>query len=145
MNRLELPIGLPCAAEWNRMVGDDLTRYCRACHQEVHDLSARSEADARAFLRAHPRACVRYTYDGTTGAVLHETRCGPGIVRRRVRLAAAWATGIAAVTGLAAAILGRPAPPRPERVEAVGGLAAPMDLYEELVEMPSLPPPPPRR
>ena len=49
------------------MPGDDRTRFCPACDKNVHDLSARTEPEARAFLAAArgSRLCVRYAKDAS--------------------------------------------------------------------------------
>ncbi|MEQ1500940.1 MAG: hypothetical protein ABMB14_01855, partial [Myxococcota bacterium] len=150
MNQLELPVPKPCPARWDRMVGDNRTRFCRACRATVHDLTARTASEARALLRDHPGGCVRYSYDRHTGLVVH--RDGDGCSRTRARSAGrrawvlvvvgsligapAWA-GItlapAAVDAvwdrLASWFGGRPAPARPELVEVTGLVEAPMTLY----------------
>jgi len=47
------------------MSGEGATRYCGKCQKPVHDLSARTEQQARVLLREHAgkRLCVRYTKD----------------------------------------------------------------------------------
>jgi hypothetical protein len=52
------------------MVGDDRTRFCSSCGKHVHDLSARTQDDARALLAASrgERICVRFARD-TQGAI----------------------------------------------------------------------------
>lgn len=161
LNQLDLPIGRPCPARWDQMAGDDQTRYCRSCHLTVHDLTARSASEAKAFLRANPGACVRYTYDRTTGAVLHRPGCGTArlrLARRRF--------GIAALVG--AALVGparalsllhpdlparfavavgwtRPPPVPADEPTVMGALEAPsVEMFEPPL-LPLRPPDPPRR
>ncbi|MGZ3423652.1 MAG: hypothetical protein ACXWUG_30110 [Polyangiales bacterium] len=60
-----LPIAKPCNAPFAAMTGDDKTRFCTECGKHVHDLSARTEDEARALLAAArgTRICVRYAKD----------------------------------------------------------------------------------
>ncbi len=60
-----LPIARPCTGSFAAMRGDDRTRFCDACRKEVHDLSARTEEEARALLAAArgARLCVRFARD----------------------------------------------------------------------------------
>jgi len=60
MHRDDLPIPDPCHASWDAMDGDDRRRFCDACSQHVHDLSAMTEAEASEVL-VEPGVCVRYT------------------------------------------------------------------------------------
>lgn len=47
------------------MRGDEQTRFCDVCEKHVHDLTARTEEEARALLDASrgTRICVRYAKD----------------------------------------------------------------------------------
>lgn len=60
-----LPIARPCSEAFGSMKGDDATRFCDACGKHVHDLSSRTEAEARAFLAEArgTRVCIRYAKD----------------------------------------------------------------------------------
>lgn len=60
-----LPIARPCSAAFGAMRGDDQTRFCDSCGKDVHDLSSRTEAEARALLTKAQgtRICVRYAKD----------------------------------------------------------------------------------
>ena len=73
MNRRDVPIETPCSARWDRMEGDAQRRRCSACETDVHDLTALTERDARAFVAANSTACLRYRYDRRTGALVHAT------------------------------------------------------------------------
>lgn len=69
MRRDEMPIPSPCSADWNAMEPRDRARFCDACSLEVVDVSAHTEAEARALLtsRSSDRVCVSYIVrpDGT--------------------------------------------------------------------------------
>ena len=70
MQRDEAPIRTPCSADWAAMTGDDARRFCSLCNQHVHNLSAMTEADARAVV-AQEDVCVRYTVNPRTQAIRH--------------------------------------------------------------------------
>lgn len=57
----DLHVREPCAASWEEMPGDDRTRHCATCDRDVHDLSARSGAEADALLARSlgKKLCVR--------------------------------------------------------------------------------------
>jgi hypothetical protein len=68
-----LPIAHPCSESFAAMppdAQDPRTRFCGKCNKQVHDLSARTEAEARALFReaGGARLCVRFARDGA-GAV----------------------------------------------------------------------------
>ena len=60
-----LPIARPCDASFSAMEGDAQRRHCVECGKHVHDLSARTEDEARALLRAArgTSICVRFARD----------------------------------------------------------------------------------
>lgn len=60
-----LPIARPCTESFAAMPGDDKTRFCEKCGKHVHDLSARTEEEARALFRdaRGERTCVRFARD----------------------------------------------------------------------------------
>jgi hypothetical protein len=61
----DLRIGEPCQQDWDAMGGEGATRFCGACRKHVHDLSARTEAEARTLLEHEPEEgyCLRYRCD----------------------------------------------------------------------------------
>jgi hypothetical protein len=108
MRRESLPIHEPCSADWERMDGDGVVRFCRLCNKDVHDVSAMTEDEAREFLAAGDQPCIRYRFDAQ-GDVLFQPRAGVGLLPR---LAAAAALSFA---GLAAGgCMGKPVCPLPE-------------------------------
>jgi hypothetical protein len=84
MRRESLPISQPCNADWERMEGEGSVRFCRRCEQQVHDVSAMSEAEARVFLAAGGQPCIRYTHDA--GRIRFADR--PGVLPRLAAVAA---------------------------------------------------------
>jgi hypothetical protein len=67
MHANDLPIPEPCHKDWSTMTGPEKRRFCGACNQHVHDLSAMTATEAKDTLAAEPDICVRYTVrdDGT--------------------------------------------------------------------------------
>ncbi len=65
MRQEDLVLRKYCDADWRGMrPGDDNARQCERCDTSVHDLSARTRAEAtEALERATERFCVRYLYD----------------------------------------------------------------------------------
>jgi len=51
-----------CAADWEKMRGDDKRRFCEHCQKFVHNISAMSRAERTAFADpANMRECVFYS------------------------------------------------------------------------------------
>jgi hypothetical protein len=68
VGRFKLRVIAPCSESWKEMAGDERERFCTRCSLTVHDLSAMTEADARALLAGPAeRQCVRFGVrrDGT--------------------------------------------------------------------------------
>ncbi len=91
MKRDEAPIRTPCPARWDDMRGDDTHRHCDTCDKTVHNLSAMTEAEARAVV-APKGVCVRYELDTGTGRIRHRT---PPTFAVRLTAAAALSAGLA--------------------------------------------------
>lgn len=91
MKRDEARIRTPCPAEWDDMRGDDTHRHCDTCDKTVHNLSAMTEAEARAVV-APKGVCVRYELDTGTGRIRHRT---PSTFAVRLTAAAALTAGLA--------------------------------------------------
>lgn len=89
MHKQDLPLS-GCDVSWDAMVGDERARHCAICDQQVTDLSAGTEADARALI-ATGAGCVRYRVD----------RTGRILFRREVAALAASATILLAATASA--------------------------------------------
>jgi hypothetical protein len=67
MRMSSLRIEDPCHENWDAMHAQGARRFCDQCQKNVHDLSAMTEAEARALLasRSEGRLCVRYTVDAS--------------------------------------------------------------------------------
>jgi hypothetical protein len=61
----------PCTESWDAMPGDQKTRFCDKCGEDVYDLSERTEEESVALYadRGAKKLCVRYAKD-STGAIL---------------------------------------------------------------------------
>lgn len=54
-----------CDEDWEAMSPcSATTRHCHSCREDVTDLSAMTQAQARAFRAAHPQACISYLVHG---------------------------------------------------------------------------------
>lgn len=96
-------VAAPCPADWNRMSGDERTRFCAECQLNVYNLSAMTKPEAEKLLREREgRLCVRF-YRRADGAIL-TANCPRGLARikqRARRIATAAFSAVAAfVSGL---------------------------------------------
>lgn len=61
-------VATPCKADWNAMVGDEVTRFCGDCKRSVYNLSAMTAEQAEVFLQeTFGSECIRFfrRADGT--------------------------------------------------------------------------------
>lgn len=65
MRREDVPLRFACDEDPDTMERRDGARHCARCDHAVHDLSAMTEREARAFLADKPaqRRCISYLYD----------------------------------------------------------------------------------
>jgi hypothetical protein len=55
-----LEVATPCRANWNKMQGDERTRYCGSCAKNVYNLSGMTRAEAEALVRSREgEICIR--------------------------------------------------------------------------------------
>ncbi len=91
-------VASPCKANWNEMVGDERTRFCKTCSKNVHNLSKMSFDEAELFLRQLTGdACVRL-YRRTDGSIVTND-CPVGVRNKRMKRTAGALVG----AGMAAA------------------------------------------
>lgn len=90
-------IASPCTARWEKMIGDERVRFCADCRLNVYNLSAMTEEDGEALIRANEgRLCARI-YRRSDGTILtRDCPVGLAAMRRRAlhcgtRIAAALA------------------------------------------------------
>ncbi|MCA9517962.1 MAG: hypothetical protein KC635_23645 [Myxococcales bacterium] len=123
MQRDEVPIA-ECDERWDAMAGDEATRSCARCVRRVHNLSALSEPEARAFVAralAMPEAirpCV--TLRARAGLVEFAPAPAPPAPWRRWAAAGVTAVGLSLGAGACAPDEGGPSP--------VAEVAAPAQL-----------------
>ena len=99
----DLRIASPRRADWGRMIGDDLVRFCCSCKKNVYNLSSLTRDQAEALILAEEgRLCIRY-YKRADGTVL-TSDCPVGLREAArmawVKLAAVAAACLAFVIGL---------------------------------------------
>ncbi|HTL51698.1 MAG TPA: hypothetical protein VL860_03890 [Planctomycetota bacterium] len=94
-------VASPCSADWAAMTGDAQARHCGQCHKNVYNLSAMTEADALALIRAKEgHLCVRF-FQRADGTVLTQD-CPVGLLaKQRAQLRAAWAKASAQIAAIA--------------------------------------------
>ena len=65
MRREDVPLRFACDEDPDAMERRDGARHCARCDHAVHDLSAMTEREARAFLadKTDQRRCISYLYD----------------------------------------------------------------------------------
>lgn len=108
--------------DWERMDGEGAVRFCRLCKKDVHDVSAMSEEEARAFLSSGEQPCIRYVFDAR-GEVLFAGR--PGLLPRIAAAAALTFGGLVA----GGCVGKRACPEPPDR-----GRGAPVEAAEPVDE-----------
>jgi len=57
----EVRIPTPCHADWDRMAGDNRSRFCDSCAKHVHDLKGYTRAEIAALFAAEEPPCVILT------------------------------------------------------------------------------------
>ncbi len=131
----QLTIPTPCSMDWNRMSGDDRTRFCEACGKHVYNLIAMGPEETASLLSGvrerGERRCVRLYRrpDGT----LTSSRCQPkfDLAARpwqfTIRSIMAVIAGMAAFLGLAKWLSPEDKPPR--NPPAAGAQVTTGDLY----------------
>jgi hypothetical protein len=99
-----LTIATPCTIPWERMTGDDRSRFCGECRRQVFDLSGMIAAEAKELIgNTQNTPCVRF-YRRPDGRVM-TSDCAVGIrtqVWKRLRKRAAWAASLFAILFLPA-------------------------------------------
>lgn len=117
LSRLDsIRIPKPCTVGWEKMSGDDQTRFCNECNKRVYNLSAMTRRQAEAHIEASQgRLCAMVTRnaDGTT--VVAEDFVLPAAnlhhIRRASPLASALVSAMMAVSPVMAAQTPKPAKP----------------------------------
>ncbi|HYY94081.1 MAG TPA: hypothetical protein VE713_06145 [Pyrinomonadaceae bacterium] len=130
-------VAAPCRADWEKMVGDERTRYCGQCSLHVYNLSGMTRSEAEALImNAEGRLCVRF-YRRADGSVMTRN-CPVGLRALKQRVSRVAGATLSAVLGFFAGVglnLGfAPATPH------VMGTIALRPVRQEEVEVP--PPPP---
>ena len=79
----------PCSENWDAMPGDEWTRHCDKCDQNVYNLSAMTAGEAEAVLQRHEGKVCTKLYRRPDGSVLTQ-RC-PSSIRKRLLRIGKWA------------------------------------------------------
>ncbi len=129
-----LTIPTACPVPWDSMRGDDRTRFCGQCSQNVHDVSSLTRAEALRLVAAGPEVpCLRLyrRQDGrvmTSDCATKRERAWRWLHRRSPWAAAAFAlvffAGCRPVCTMGKPILSDFMPPSGEALQSVVGAAA---------------------
>jgi hypothetical protein len=106
-------VAAPCVVSWDRMTGDDRTRFCSLCQKNVYNLSALTTDEITALIREKEgKLCGRF-YRRSDGTML-TADCPVGLrqMARRLRALSVAAAGLL-FAGLTASLMigGRTDPP----------------------------------
>jgi hypothetical protein len=94
----QVRVAAPCAADWEKMVGDERARYCDRCSLHVYNLSGMTRREAEALVTsAEGRLCVRF-YRRADGTILTRN-CPVGLSALRRRAAHVATATMTAVLG----------------------------------------------
>src|SRR6185436_3746422 len=89
-------VAAPCEAEWRFMYGDDRSRFCGQCSQNVYNLSTMTREEAEDLIRrTDGQLCVRF-YRRRDGTILTKN-CPVGLRAIKERLTG---TSAAVIKGL---------------------------------------------
>ncbi|MDI3285064.1 hypothetical protein [Polyangium sp. 15x6] len=82
LSRVE--VAAPCHADWDKMVGDDRTRFCPSCEKKVYNLSAMTTQEAEQLIHEKGgNLCAKF-YRRKDGTVM-TADCPEGVRSRRAR------------------------------------------------------------
>ncbi|MCX4244279.1 hypothetical protein [Paraliomyxa miuraensis] len=106
MRSQDIQIPEPCHADWDAMRPEDRGKFCLQCQTKVHDLSAMTRDEARAFLRGNVGndVCVSFEHHEDGALVFRQPapRPAPIVPLSRLRRPRVVAAGMA--VGMAAAL-----------------------------------------
>jgi hypothetical protein len=91
-------VAAPCPADWDRMVGDDRSRFCDQCSLRVYNLSGMTRREAETLIsNTEGRVCVRYyrRRDGTVAT----RNCPVGLRAVKQRVSRVAGSVLSAVLG----------------------------------------------
>ncbi|RYG74351.1 hypothetical protein EON80_02560 [bacterium] len=97
-----IQIATPCHADWNKMSGDDQSRFCQSCTKNVYNFSAMTRAEAeRLILEKEGNLCVRLHRRADGTVITSDCPVGVSPVQRPMAAFGAMLAGIL-VSALAA-------------------------------------------
>jgi hypothetical protein len=74
---MNLRISSPCPESWDKMIGDDRSRYCRRCSLNVYNLAVMSREEVEGLVqKTNGQLCGRLYMRGNRTATLRDCRGG---------------------------------------------------------------------
>ena len=140
-------LAFECPLRWEKLLGDDRQRYCEACQEHVHNLSAMTRAEAEALVaRSSEPICIRIARDPQGRAVFLQAAPGLAVTAGLVAAAFAAPQGLdleAAAPHEGASAVHHPSgtrtaaiePGRREQLEFVQGRMPDRDIEPDLEEL----------
>ncbi|MGD9685298.1 MAG: hypothetical protein AB7W16_29360 [Candidatus Obscuribacterales bacterium] len=114
----DIRIAAPCHEDWDRMTGDERTRFCQSCSKSVFNISELSKKDAEALIRSKQgELCIRL-YKRADGTVITDD-CPVGLrkLRDRLKLAASLVAGLLATILSTIPVVGKESCDQEKRVD----------------------------
>ncbi len=96
-------VASPCSADWDAMIGNELSRFCGQCNLNVYNLSGMTRAEAEHLIAGHAgRLCVRF-YRRADGSILTRN-CPVGLRAVQQRVSKFTRAVVSSVLGFVAGI-----------------------------------------
>lgn len=96
-----IEIATPCRADWNKMSGDERSRFCRSCAKNVYNFSAMTREEAeRLILEKEGNLCVRLHRRSDGTVITSDCPVGLQSARQSRKVWRAVAAAVAGVLGL---------------------------------------------
>jgi hypothetical protein len=89
-----IEVANPCRADWNKMQGDERTRFCATCAKNVYNLSGMSRNEAEKLVYAREgELCVRFYRRADGTIITDDCPVGLRVMRRPLK----WMTTTVAI------------------------------------------------
>ncbi len=80
----EIRVATPCRADWDKMTGDDKSRFCQSCQKNVYNVAMMSRDEALALIAEKEGSlCVRLSRRADGTLITNDCPVGAQTKRRR--------------------------------------------------------------